>query len=75
MGCQKKIAEQIKRQGGDYVFSLKGNPCPELVEGKAICMTMLKHFSLRRYLRQLPLLAMMVIMVELKPAPFVRQPI
>lgn len=25
MGCQKKIAEQIKRQGGDYVFSLKGN--------------------------------------------------
>lgn len=25
MGCQKKIAEQIKQQGGDYVFSLKGN--------------------------------------------------
>jgi predicted transposase YbfD/YdcC len=25
MGCQKKIAEQIVRQGGDYVFSLKGN--------------------------------------------------
>lgn len=25
MGCQKKIAAQIKRQGGDYVFSLKGN--------------------------------------------------
>jgi predicted transposase YbfD/YdcC len=25
MGCQKKVAEQIKRQGGDYVFSLKGN--------------------------------------------------
>jgi predicted transposase YbfD/YdcC len=25
MGCQKKIAEQIKRQGGDYVLSLKGN--------------------------------------------------
>jgi predicted transposase YbfD/YdcC len=25
MGCQKKIAEQIKRQGGDYVSSLKGN--------------------------------------------------
>ena len=25
MGCQKKISEQIKRQGGDYVFSLKGN--------------------------------------------------
>jgi len=25
MGCQKKIAKQIKRQGGDYVFSLKGN--------------------------------------------------
>jgi predicted transposase YbfD/YdcC len=25
MGCQKKIAEQIKRQGGDYMFSLKGN--------------------------------------------------
>ena len=25
MGCQKKIAEQIIRQGADYVFSLKGN--------------------------------------------------
>ncbi|WP_371264905.1 hypothetical protein [Nitrosomonas communis] len=25
MGCQKKIAEQIKQQDGDYVFSLKGN--------------------------------------------------
>ncbi len=25
MGCQKKIAEQIHRQGGDYVMSLKGN--------------------------------------------------
>ena len=25
MGCQKKIAEQIVRQGGDYVLSLKGN--------------------------------------------------
>ena len=25
MGCQKKIAEQIQRQGGDYVMSLKGN--------------------------------------------------
>jgi predicted transposase YbfD/YdcC len=25
MGCQKKIAEQIIRQKGDYVFSLKGN--------------------------------------------------
>jgi len=25
MGCQKKIAEQIKHQGGDYVLSLKGN--------------------------------------------------
>jgi predicted transposase YbfD/YdcC len=25
MGCQKKIAGQITRQGGDYVFSLKGN--------------------------------------------------
>lgn len=25
MGCQKKIAEQIIRQGGDYVLSLKGN--------------------------------------------------
>lgn len=25
MGCQKKIAEQIKQQNGDYVFSLKGN--------------------------------------------------
>jgi len=25
MGCQKKIAEQIKRQEGDYVLSLKGN--------------------------------------------------
>ena len=25
MGCQKKIATQIKQQGGDYVFSLKGN--------------------------------------------------
>ncbi len=25
MGCQKKIARQIKQQGGDYVFSLKGN--------------------------------------------------
>ena len=25
MGCQKKIAMQIKKQGGDYVFSLKGN--------------------------------------------------
>jgi predicted transposase YbfD/YdcC len=24
MGCQKKIAAQIKQQGGDYVFSLKG---------------------------------------------------
>lgn len=36
---------------------------------------MLKHFSLRRYLLQWPLLAMMVVMVVLKPAPFVRQPI
>ena len=25
MGCPKKIAEQIIRQGADYVFSLKGN--------------------------------------------------
>jgi predicted transposase YbfD/YdcC len=25
MGCQKKIAEQIVSQGGDYVLSLKGN--------------------------------------------------
>ena len=25
MGCQKKIAEQIVQQGGDYVLSLKGN--------------------------------------------------
>jgi len=25
MGCQKKIAKQIKQQGGNYVFSLKGN--------------------------------------------------
>lgn len=25
MGCQKKIAEQIIEQGGDYVFNLKGN--------------------------------------------------
>ena len=25
MGCQKKIAEQIKQPGGDDVFSLKGN--------------------------------------------------
>jgi predicted transposase YbfD/YdcC len=25
MGCQKKIATQIKKQNGDYVFSLKGN--------------------------------------------------
>jgi hypothetical protein len=25
MGCQKKIAEQIKRQDRNYVFSLKGN--------------------------------------------------
>jgi predicted transposase YbfD/YdcC len=25
MGCQKTIAQEITRQGGDYVFSLKGN--------------------------------------------------
>lgn len=25
MGCQKKIAEQIAQQEGDYVLSLKGN--------------------------------------------------
>ncbi len=25
MGCQKEIAKQIVDQGGDYVFSLKGN--------------------------------------------------
>lgn len=25
MGCQKKIAQQITHQGGDYVLSLKGN--------------------------------------------------
>lgn len=25
MGCQKKIAQQIIQQGGDYVLSLKGN--------------------------------------------------
>jgi predicted transposase YbfD/YdcC len=25
MGCQKKIATQIKKQAGEYVFSLKGN--------------------------------------------------
>jgi predicted transposase YbfD/YdcC len=25
MGCQKEIAKQIAEQGGDYVFSLKGN--------------------------------------------------
>ena len=25
MGCQKKIAKQIVKQGADYVFSLKGN--------------------------------------------------
>lgn len=26
MGCQKSIARQIREQGADYVFSLKGNP-------------------------------------------------
>ena len=26
MGCQKKIAEQIKQQGGDYVFRQSGQP-------------------------------------------------
>jgi predicted transposase YbfD/YdcC len=36
MGCQKKIAEQIKRQKGDYVLSLKGNSCPELDEGGSL---------------------------------------
>jgi predicted transposase YbfD/YdcC len=25
MGCQKKIIEQIKSQGGEYVIALKGN--------------------------------------------------
>jgi len=25
MGCQKEIAQQIKKQGGEYVLSLKGN--------------------------------------------------
>lgn len=25
MGCQKDIAEKIRRQGGDYLFSVKGN--------------------------------------------------
>ena len=25
MGCQKDIAEQIRKQGGHYVFGLKGN--------------------------------------------------
>jgi len=25
MGCQKKIAQQIVQQDGDYVLSLKGN--------------------------------------------------
>lgn len=25
MGCQKKIAQQIVKQGADYIFSLKGN--------------------------------------------------
>jgi predicted transposase YbfD/YdcC len=25
MGCQREIAEQINKRGGDYVFSLKGN--------------------------------------------------
>lgn len=27
MGCQKKIASQIKKQGGDYLLSLKENQC------------------------------------------------
>ena len=36
-------------------------------------MTMLKHFLLRLYRRQLPLLAMTVNMAELKHAQFVRQ--
>ena len=25
MGCQKDIAEKIQKQGGDYLFSVKGN--------------------------------------------------
>ncbi|MDY8640352.1 ISAs1 family transposase, partial [Escherichia coli] len=25
MGCQKDIAEKIQKQGGDYLFAVKGN--------------------------------------------------
>lgn len=25
MGCQKSIAEKIQKQGGDYLFAVKGN--------------------------------------------------
>ncbi len=25
MGCQKDVAEKIQKQGGDYLFAVKGN--------------------------------------------------
>ena len=51
------MAEQIKQQGGDCVFSLKGQQtCPELVEGRSTSMTTLKLFYFV-VIGQLPLIS------------------
>lgn len=41
MSCQKAIARQVIEQGGDYVFSLKGNQ-PHLSEDVAACLARLE---------------------------------
>jgi predicted transposase YbfD/YdcC len=67
MGCQKKIAKQIKEQGGDYVFSLKGNQGNLHDDVKTFFTSSLSPVVAAH--------AMTAIMVALKPAAFVQPPI
>jgi hypothetical protein len=50
------MAEQIKQQGGDCVFSLKVKTCPELAESRSTSMTTLKLFYFV-LIGQLPLIS------------------
>jgi len=65
MGCQKKIAKQIKQQGGDYVFSLKGNQGNLHEDVKTLFTSSISS--------AVACVSYEVVMVELKPALFLRQ--
>jgi hypothetical protein len=43
--CAELITGLLLKKRSSKMFSLKGNPCPELVEGRTTCMTMLKYFA------------------------------